>query len=64
MVCRQAIQEEGSLSDAQLETIVYANMRFNTTVDGGGTFSNHFNCTCDAYKISAQPEGFFEFVIF
>lgn len=35
----QKIQEDGLLSDAQLETIVYANMRFKTTVDGGGV--NH-----------------------
>ncbi len=34
----QEIERKGLLSDAQLETIVYANMRFKTTVDGGGTF--------------------------
>lgn len=34
----QSIAESGELSDAQLETVVYANMRFQNQVEDGTTF--------------------------
>lgn len=37
MLALQDMQQSGTLSDAQLETIVYANMRFQTSIEGGQT---------------------------
>ena len=49
----QDIQQRGTLSDAQLETIVYANMRFQNTIEGGKTHLKQMQM--DSYAALQDP---------